>query len=66
MPGSDGLVRCVEIKTKCGMLVRPVHKVCLLESSLHNVITDFSFFSHWYVHWYWNCVWRQYFCYSCL
>ena len=32
MPGSDGLVRCVEIKTKCGMLVRPVHKVCLLES----------------------------------
>jgi len=33
IPGSDGLVRAIEIKTKCGMLVRPIHKECLLESS---------------------------------
>lgn len=36
MPGSDGLVRTVEIKTKTDMLVRPAHKVCLLESSCDN------------------------------
>ena len=33
MPGSDGLVRSVEIKTRNGVLIRPVHKVCLLEQS---------------------------------
>ena len=30
MPGSDGFVRTCEVKTKNGVFVRPVHKLCLL------------------------------------
>lgn len=29
---SDGLVRSVEVKLQSGVLVRPVHKLCLLEA----------------------------------
>ena len=29
-PGKDGLVRCVNVKTKCGILKRPVYKLALL------------------------------------
>lgn len=32
-PGQDGLVRSVEIKTNSGVYLRPVQKLCLLESS---------------------------------
>lgn len=31
--GKDGLVRTAKVKTKSSTLVRPVHKLCLLESS---------------------------------
>ena len=31
-PSSDGLVRTVEVKTKNGVLLRPVHKLCFIES----------------------------------
>ena len=31
-PGGDGLVRTVKVKTKSTTLVRPIHKLCLLES----------------------------------
>lgn len=31
-PGKDGLVRSVEIKTKHSVVIRPIHKICLLES----------------------------------
>lgn len=31
-PGSDGLVRTVEVKTKNGVFLRPVHKICIVES----------------------------------
>ena len=30
-PGSDGLVRSVEVRTEGGTLKRPVTKLCLLE-----------------------------------
>ena len=32
-PGSDGLVRAAEIKTKTSVLVRPIAKLCLLEEA---------------------------------
>ena len=31
MPGDDGIVRTVELKTKCGTLVRPASKLYRLE-----------------------------------
>ena len=31
-PGKDGLVRSVEVKTATNVLVRPIDKLCLLES----------------------------------
>jgi len=31
-PGKDGLVRTVQVKTARSLLVRPVDKLCLLES----------------------------------
>ncbi|XP_071094883.1 uncharacterized protein [Haliotis cracherodii] len=31
-PGNDGLVRSIEVKTKDSVLIRPISKVCLLES----------------------------------
>lgn len=34
-PGSDGLVRTVKVKTKSGDFVRPIQKLCLLETDLH-------------------------------
>ena len=33
LPGDDGLVRTVRVKTRSTTLVRPIAKVCLLESS---------------------------------
>lgn len=33
IPGSDGLVRMAEIKTNNNILLRPIHKVCLIESA---------------------------------
>ncbi|XP_056603915.1 uncharacterized protein LOC130420572 [Triplophysa dalaica] len=33
-PGSDGLVRTVEVKTQAGVFIRPADKICLLEASL--------------------------------
>ena len=33
-PGKDGLVRTVQVKTKSGVYVRPVVKICLLEANL--------------------------------
>ncbi len=33
IPSKDGLVRTVEIKTKSGTFVKPIHKLCLLENS---------------------------------
>jgi len=32
LPGADGLVRTVEVKTKTSILMRPVHKICIIES----------------------------------
>ena len=32
MPGSDGFVRTCEVKTKNGVFVRPIHKLCVLQS----------------------------------
>lgn len=32
-PGTDGLVRTAEVKTKTSTLVRPISKLCLLEES---------------------------------
>ncbi|XP_052387105.1 uncharacterized protein LOC127933996 [Carassius gibelio] len=32
-PGTDGLVRTVEVKTQAGVFSRPVDKICLLEAS---------------------------------
>ena len=32
-PGADGLVRTVKVKTKTSTLIRPVHKLCLLEAA---------------------------------
>ena len=34
MPGHDGLVRSVEVRTSAGLLVRPIVKLCLLEGDL--------------------------------
>lgn len=34
-PGKDGLVRSVSVQTKSSTLVRPIHKLCLLESVNH-------------------------------
>ena len=31
-PGADGLVRCVKVVTRSSVLVRPIQKLCLLES----------------------------------
>ena len=33
-PSSDGLVRMVKVKTKNGVLLRPVHKLCFIESGI--------------------------------
>lgn len=33
LPGRDGLVRAVEVKTRSGVYTRPIHKLCLLESA---------------------------------
>lgn len=33
-PGADGIVRTVKVKTKSSELVRPIQKLCLLESDL--------------------------------
>ena len=35
-PGTDGLVRSVQLKTASGLVDRPVSKVCLLEANLVN------------------------------
>ena len=34
MPGEDGVVRVVEVKTKDGVYTRPVAKICPLEDEL--------------------------------
>ena len=35
--GPDGLVRIVKVKTKDGVYVRPIQKLCLLENDLEEV-----------------------------
>lgn len=35
-PGRDGLVRTVELKTQNSVFVRPIHKICVLESMKDN------------------------------
>ena len=35
-PGSDGLVRTVEVKTATGCYVRPVQRLCMLEEAAVN------------------------------
>lgn len=37
IPGSDGLVRVVKVKTRDGVYMRPVHKLCLLESAVSQI-----------------------------
>ena len=32
LPGKDNLVRCAKVKTSVSTLLRPIHKLCLLES----------------------------------
>ena len=33
MPGSDGLVRTVEVKTATGTYIRPIQRLCMLEEA---------------------------------
>ena len=35
LPGRDGLVRTVRVKTRSTTLIRPIHKLCLLEESVN-------------------------------
>ena len=33
-PANDGLVRTVEVKTSKNVYIRPIHKICILESAI--------------------------------
>ncbi|KAK3722370.1 hypothetical protein QZH41_013692, partial [Actinostola sp. cb2023] len=45
-PGSDGLVRSVQVKTQSGVYVCPVDKICLLEGEMLQLITDLRPYRH--------------------
>ena len=42
VPGQDGRVRSVKVKTKDGVFMRPVNKVCLLEATQEEETTPVS------------------------
>ena len=42
LPGPDGVVRAVKLKTKSGELTRPVVKLCLLEKQEEPEVSDYS------------------------